>query len=193
MTTFLHRFLAAMGLATALGLAAPQAFARGALGYDQDACVLKVGPDFLYFSGYQMGGDRRKFCEDVPTLGETTFVFDFAQDELRQMTTSFKIMRDTGETGEGGAPVDGPIVASLAPQVYPKGTFNFVHRFDEPGNYLGLVTIDGSGGEHWTARFPFSVASTPPAPKMAYVLLAVATALALGLFMVGRKDEKTKR
>ncbi len=185
-------FMAAAGLAAALGLAAPQAAARGALGYDQDACVLKVGPDFLYFSGYQIGGDKRKFCEDVPNLGETTFVFDYAQDELRQMTTAFRIMRDTGETGEAGAPVDGPVLASLPPQVYPAGTFNFVYRFDEPGNYVGVVTVDGPAGEHWTGRFPFSVAGAPP-PKIAFVLLALATALAAGLFLLGRREEKTKK
>ena len=85
---------AAAGLA--LALAAPRAEARGALGYDQEACVLKVGPDFLYFSGYQFAASPRKFCEDVPEVGETTLVFDLAQDELRQMKLDFRITRDAG-------------------------------------------------------------------------------------------------
>jgi hypothetical protein len=184
------RSTAAAALALAwLAFVAPKAEARGALGYDQDQCVLKVGPDFLYFSGYQMGAGQRKFCEEVPTIGETTFVFDYAQDELRQMKTDFRIVRDSGETGEGGVPLDGPGVAYLPPQVYPKGTFSFVHRFDEAGNYVGVVTIDGQNGEHWVARFPFSVGG-PPTPKTPFVLLGLAAALALTLFLVGRSEKK---
>ena len=172
-----------------LAPAADTAEARGALGYDRDQCVLKVGPDYLYFSGYQAGAAKRKFCEDVPGVGETTFVFDYAQDELRQMKTDFRITRDSGEASEGDVALDGAGVAYLPPQVYPKGTFSFVHRFDEAGNYIGVVTIDGQNGEHWVARFPFSVGG-PPTPKTPFVLLGLAAALALTLFLVGRSEKK---
>ena len=90
----------AMAAGLALVLAAPGARARGALGYDQEMCVLKIGPDFLYFSGYQFAASQRKFCEDIPATGDTTLVFDLAQDELRQMKLDFKILRDGGETGD---------------------------------------------------------------------------------------------
>src|SRR5271169_5025117 len=105
---------AAAGLA--LALAAPRAEARGALGYDQEACVLKVGPDFLYFSGYQFAVSQRKFCEDVPELGDTTMVFDLAQDELRQMKLDFRIIRDAGATPTEGAAADASTVAYLPPE-----------------------------------------------------------------------------
>ena len=86
---------------------APDAKARGALGYDQDQCVLKIGPDFFYFSGYQFGlrasqilRGRSRGWRDHLCLRST------AQDELRQMKTDFRILRDAGESTDG-APVMG--------------------------------------------------------------------------------------
>jgi hypothetical protein len=178
--------------AAGLAFAAPQAEARGALGYDQDMCVLKAGPDFLYFSGYQFAASQRKFCEDVPEIGETTFVFDLAQDELRQMKMDFRIMRDTVDAATEGAPAEASTVAYLPPQVYPKGTFSFVHRFDEPGNYIGVVTVDGPNGEHWVARYPFSVGGAP-ASKTPLILLALACGLALALFYASRPEKKGQK
>jgi hypothetical protein len=177
---------AAAGLA--LALAAPRAEARGALGYDQETCVLKIGPDFLYFSGYQFAKSQRKFCEDVPEVGETTLVFDLAQDELRQMKLDFRISRDVGETPAEGAAPDGATVAYLPPETYPKGTFSFVHNFDEPGNFVGVVTADGPNSEHWVARYPFSVGGAP-ASKTPLVLLALACALALALYFASRPQK----
>ncbi|HXY58143.1 MAG TPA: hypothetical protein VEH76_06145 [Methylocystis sp.] len=170
-----------------------KASARGALGYDQDQCVIKIGPDFLYFSGYQLNlnAEHRKFCEDAPGVGDTTFVFDYGQEELRQMKADFRILRDNGPSG-GDQGVDGPSLAYLPPAVYPKGTFSFVYRFDDPGNYIGVVTMDGPEGEHWVARFPFSVGGAGPS-KTPYVLLALAAAMALGLFFFGGEKKRTAR
>ena len=180
-------FIAAAALA--LALAAPRAEARGALGYDQEACVLKVGPDFLYFSGYQFAVSQRKFCEDVPEVGETTLVFDLAQDELRQMKLDFRITRDAGATPTEGAAADASTVAYLPPETYPRGTFSFVQNFEEPGNFVGVVTADGPNGEHWVARYPFSVGGAP-ASMTPLILLALACALAVGLYFASRPREK---
>jgi hypothetical protein len=183
MKTLNHLISLVMAAGLALVLAEPRAEARGALGYDQDACVLKIGPDFLYFSGYQFAVSQRKFCEDVPEVGDTTLVFDLAQDELRQMKLDFRITRDAG------AAPDGATVAYLPPETYPKGTFSFVHKFDEPGNYVGLVTADGPNGEHWVASYPFSVGGAP-ASMTPLILLALACALTLGLYFASRPQEK---
>lgn len=187
-----HMLYLCVALATA-AFAPEPATARGALGYDQDQCVLKIGPDFLYFSGYQSSSAQRKFCEDAPALGETTFVFDYGQDELRQMKADFRILRDNGGSGDDQATAaDGQILAYLPPRVYPKGTFNFVYRFDEPGNYAGVVTMEGENGERWVARFPFSVGGPPPSTTP-YVLLALAAALALIMFLFGGEKKKIAR
>ena len=178
-----------MAAGLTLALAFPQAEARGSLGYDQDACVLKVGPDFLYFSGYQFAVSQRKFCEDVPQVGETTLVFDLAQDELRQMKLDFRITRDAGATPAEGAAAEASTVAYLPPEIYPRGTFSFVHNFDEPGNFVGVVTADGPNGEHWVASYPFSVGGAP-ASMTPLILLVLASALALGLYFASRPREK---
>ncbi|MBY6243178.1 hypothetical protein [Methylosinus sp. Sm6] len=166
--------------------------ARGDLGLDHDACVLKVGPELIYFAGYQPVSSHRKFCEDAPATGETIFVFDYAEPELREMKVAFRILRDAGET-EDAAALDAATAAFLPPQVYPKGTFSFEHVFAESGDYVGLLTVDGPAGEHWTARFPFSVGKshyelTP------YLLIGAAGLLAAALFVTSRRGAAaTKR
>ena len=84
--------LAAAAALTVL-LAPAAVHAHGAMSREHEVCVLKVGPDFMYFSGYQLAAPQEKFCEDVPQTGETTFVFDYAQDEMRQMKADFRIIR----------------------------------------------------------------------------------------------------
>lgn len=151
---------------------------RTAEGVDREACPLKIGPDVMYLTSYQPVSVNEKFCEDVPATGETIFVFDYPQPELRDMATDFRIVRVAG-TNEV-VDIEAATVAYLPPQVYPTGTLSFEHVFAEPGSYLGIVTADGTHGEHWVSRFPLSVANqysrlTP------YYLLAVAAALALAL------------
>lgn len=187
------RFRAILFVVTAalLSLRPAPVGARGDLVQDADACVLKVGPELIYFAGYQPAASHRKFCEDAPGTGQTIFVFDYAEPELRQMKAGFRILRQSDET-DGPADIEGATVASLPPQAYPKGTFSFEHVFAQPGDYVGVVTIDGETGEHWTARFPFSVGQrqfelTP------YLLIAAAAALAVLLFVANRRSPAGRR
>ncbi|MBG0808826.1 hypothetical protein IY145_05510 [Methylosinus sp. H3A] len=172
--------------------AAPTASARGDLVPDKDSCVLKIGPELMYFAGYQPGdAQQRKFCEDAPRLGETIFVFDYAAPELREMKAGFRILRQTDD-GEDPIVTEATTAAFLAPQIYPKGTFSFAHVFAEPGDFVGVVTVDGSAGEHWTARFPFSVGKRR-FEISPYYLIAAAGLLALLLFVSGRKQPTRAR
>lgn len=174
--------LAAAGL-----LAASPASAHGALRPTETACLLKIGPDFMYFSGYQPAATRRKFCEDIPTTGDTIFVLDFGQPEMREMKADFRILRDAGDDR-----ADAATIAYLAPRAYPTGTMKFEYDFRESGNYLGVVTVDGPHGEHWEAEFPFAVArlSSTRAP---YYLAAIAVALSLLLFVTKANDPPKTR
>ena len=52
--------------------------------------------------------------------------------------------------------------------------------------------MEGSDGERWVARFPFSVGGLGPS-KTPYVLLALAAAMALGLFLFSGDKKKTTR
>lgn len=178
-------------LAALVALAcAPPARAHGDMQRIASACVLKIGPDFMYFSGYQPTASRRKFCEDVPAAGETFFVLDYAQTEMREMTAELRIIRDTGRD-EGPARLPTITVAYLPPKVYPHGTLSFQHHFRETGNFVGIVTLDGPHGERWTSRFPFSVGRLYSA-RAPYYLVAAAAVLALLLLLWGRAENAGK-
>lgn len=175
--------------AISLSLRPGSASARGDLSLDHDACVLKVGPELIYFAGYQPAASHRKFCEDAPSVGATIFVFDYAEPELREMKAAFRILRQTDEADAPPAD-EAATVAYLPPQTYPAGTFSFEHLFTEPGDYVGVLTIDGERGEHWSARFPFSVGKrqievTP------YLLIGAAGLLAVLLFITSRRKAAT--
>jgi hypothetical protein len=170
-----------------LFIATPRASARGALIEDQGACLLKIGPDILYFSGYQASSGKQKFCEDAPKVGEeTTFVFDVADEELRQRKIGFRILRNLGDARE---PVDGPLVAEVAPQAHPTGTFSLVHRFAEGGSFIGIVTLERASGDQSTARYPFSVGGAPQS-AIPYLLLGLAAALAIAVLAKQRLDRR---
>lgn len=164
---------------------APAALAHGAMRAENSACVLRIGPDFMYFSGYQPATSHRKFCEDIPTTGDTIFVLDYAQEEMREMTADFRIVRNVGEEEEQ-ARLDAVTVAYLPPKAYPHGTLNFEHDFKETGDFVGIVTVDGPHGEHWVSRFPFSVGRLY-SPATPYYLLGAAALLATLLFVWGKE------
>ncbi|MGJ0397255.1 MAG: hypothetical protein ACR65U_13620 [Methylocystis sp.] len=166
--------------------------AHGAMQRQRNACLLKVGPDFMYFSGYQPKASRNRFCEDIPATGDTIFVLDYGQDEMRDMSTDFRIIRDVGGQEEQ-APLDTVTVAYLPPKVYPAGTLNFEHVFKDPGAFVGIVTVEGPNGEHWVSRFPFTVGGRPLSAKMPYFLIAAAGVLALTIFVWGKEEHKARR
>ena len=82
----------------------PAALARGALTLSRDVCLLTLGANYMFFSGYQSAKPRKRFCEDVPATGDTIFAMDFAQDEMREMKVDFRILRDVGEVEEREVP-----------------------------------------------------------------------------------------
>jgi hypothetical protein len=169
-----------------------EARAHGAMQRQRSACLLKVGPDFMYFSGYQPEASRNRFCEDIPATGDTIFVLDYGQDEMRGMSTDFRIIRDIGEPAEP-AQLEKATVAYLPPKVYPAGTLNFEHVFKEPGEFVGIVTVDGPNGEHWVSRFPFTVGGRPLSARMPYFLIAAAGVLALTIYFWGKEEAKARR
>jgi hypothetical protein len=171
-------------------LAGPQpADARGDLRRLETSCIVKAGPDQMYFSAYLPNASHRKFCGDIPLTGPAIFVLDYAQPEMREMTAGFRIVRDTGE--QDSDPESGATVAYLAPKRHPNGTLSLQHVFPEAGNFVAIVTLDGPNGEHWVSRFPFSVGG-PWSARTPYYLLAAAAALALLLLLWGSDDASRK-
>jgi hypothetical protein len=182
-----RRATATLAVMACILLAPPRsALARGAVGYDHDRCVLKIGPDFMYFTGYQPASPRKKFCEDAPSTGETIFILDYAQSEMRDMKADFRIVRDVPQAEAAVSP-ESMTEAYLPPKVYPNGTLNFDHTFKEAGNFIGIVTMVGSHGEQWVSRFPFSVGK-PFVSQTPYYLIVVAVALALLLVILNQRQ-----
>lgn len=95
----------------------------------------------------------------------------FKEDERKMTSATLELAADN----------EAVTVAYLPPRVYPNGTLNFEHVFTEPGNYVGIVTADGTHGEHWVARFLFSVAKQYSRRAPFYLLAAAA---GLGLLLL---------
>ncbi len=179
-------FASAALVAVTVGAVPAPAAAHGSMRQAENACVLKIGPDFMYFSGYQPAASHRAFCEDAPTTGTTIFALDYAQSEMREMAADLRILRDTGDDVEEASRLEALTVAYLPPRVYPNGTLNFQHDFKETGSFVGIVTVAGPNGEHWVSRFPFSVGRLY-SPRAPYYLLAAAAVLGLLAILWGKE------
>ncbi len=172
-----------------IAAAAQQAAARGALTLNQDVCLLYIGPDYAYFSAYDPQKPRKRYCEEAPRTGVTVFAIDFAQSEMREMKVDFRILRDIGENADPAA-IQAATLAYAPSKAYLTGSLSLAYDFKEPGEYAGLVTVEGAHGEHWVAYFPFTVAQ-PYRARLPYYLLAAAAFLAIFIIFRG-KDRRGK-
>ncbi len=154
----------------AMVLFASAAHAHGAVGMQDNRCVLRIGPDLMFFTGYQPQNSREEFCDDIPTPGQTVVVLDMQDSELRDMLTEIRIIKDEGNhTTMNGLPfltdaelgnpqvLDPVTITHLLPKTYPTGTLNFAHTFPENGKFIGIVTVKNAHGQTYVSQFPFSV------------------------------------
>jgi len=147
---------AAAALAVAcLGLSSA-ARAHGGLSMDEDSCKLRVGRFLMHFVGYQPDSSSgpREFCEDIPETGRTVVVLDYVNDELRDLPTEVRVIRDTGDESK----LDEITVLHMPPKVYRTGSLSFEHDFTQAGRFIGLVTVGAD--QKLVSRFPFSVGRT---------------------------------
>ena len=191
------RVLAAWLLATVLLTSA--AYAHGGVGMVDNRCVLRIGPDIMFFTGYQPQNSRGEFCDDIPSIGLTVVALDMQETELRDMLTEVRIIRDDGtHTRMNGLPIltdaelaskevlDAVTISYVPPQKYPTGTLTFQHTFPENGKLIGIVTVVNEHGQKYASQFPFAVGQ-PIGKNMAlYGMLLVALAAAgYGLWHYG--------
>ena len=165
------------------------AFAHGGLSMDEDTCKLRVGPYLMHFVGYQpdSASGPKEFCEDIPETGRTIVVLDYLNDELRDLPTEVRIIRDTGSD----AAADNVTLLHLPPKVYPTGSLNFEMNFPESGKFVGLVSVGGA--DKLVSRFPFSVGRRRPWLHLLLPgLLLAAGAIALYRFGMRRRDKATR-
>ena len=198
------RGLAAWLLAMVLLTSA--AYAHGGVGMVDNRCVLRIGKDIMFFTGYQPQNSREEFCDDVPNAGQTVVALDMQETELRDMLTEIRLIKDDGShTQMNGLPVltdadladkaalDAVSIAYFPPKKYPTGTLTFEHTFPENGKFIGIVTVENDHGQKFVSQFPFAVGQPVGKNLVLYGLI-------LGVLIVGvwaylalwRKTEKAR-
>jgi hypothetical protein len=129
--------------------------AHGGLAMAQGICKLTIGPYHMHFTGYQPDSIHNKeFCEDIPATGRTVVALDYLEDALGALPVEIWVIRDTDSEQDH----HGITVLHLPPKIYPNGTVYFEHSFDQPGKFVGLVTVGGKQ-EH-VSLVPFSVGAS---------------------------------
>ena len=195
----IKRGLAAWLLATVLLSSA--AYAHGGVGMQDNRCVLRIGPDLMFFTGYQPQNSREEFCDDVPNKGQVVVALDMQDTELREMLTEIRLIKDNGtHTRMNGLPflsdaelaskelLEPATIAYLPPRKYPTGTLTFEHTFPENGKFIGIVTVENQHGQKYVSQFPFAV-GVPLGKSLALYGMMIAALLGVvyGLWNYGRK------
>ena len=152
---------------------------------DKNFCILKFGPYGMHLTEYQPDlSDRQELCGDIPSTGRTVVVLDFIEGELRSLPVEIRVIKDTGSEQD----LQAITVLHLPPKVYPAGSVNFEHNFDQPGKFVGLVTV----GDKHVSRFPFSVGETKIWLPPTYFLIALSGVAVVGvIFFAMRGRGKT--
>ena len=187
----------------AMSLLTSAAYAHGGVGMVDNRCVLRIGPDIMFFTGYQPQNSREEFCDDVPNTGQTVVALDMQDTELRAMLTEIRLIKDDGtHTRMNGLPVlsdaelaskellDPVTIAYFPPKQYPTGTLTFEHTFSENGKFIGIVTVRNEHGQTFVSQFPFSVGQ--PIARNIGMYVGLLVVLALGVYGIWRYGNKPK-
>lgn len=145
------------------------AFGHGGVVLEEDLCIINIGYLQAHFKIYlPQERQRQEFCEDIPSTGESLFVMEYLHPGLDEAAIDFRVIRNVTGLGRfamwedvaGIADLDEVTVFYHAPAIVP-GVYSVIHRFDEPGEFIGIVTAaPGDGGAPYTAVFPFEVGFT---------------------------------
>jgi len=156
----------------ATGLCIAQAQAHGAVGVENNRCLMKIGPYEMNFTGYQPQKSFSQYCDDVPDTGKTVIVLDVQQtdsstnivgaansNDLRDMAIDMRVLKNVGQASDD-VDVEKNTEIYIGPKKYPQGSLHFEHDFAQAGNFIGLVSAKNDHGQVFVARFPFSVGET---------------------------------
>ena len=180
------------------------AYAHGGVGMVDNRCVLRIGPDIMFFTGYQPQSSRDEFCDDIPSIGQTVVALDMQDTELRNMLTEIRIIKDDGtHTRMNGLPfltdaelanksaLDSVSINYVSPKKYPTGTLTFEHTFPETGKFIGFVTVENDHGQKYVSQFPFSVGQPFGQSIGLYiVMVALLAGGVVGIWYYGGKQKK---
>ena len=156
-------------LALCLPLLSQPAAAHGSVALEDDLCAIKIGYFRAHFRIF-LPEERQhdEFCEDIPETGTSVFVMEYLHAGLGSVPLDFRIIRDVTGMGRFARwedvqaidDIDSVTVFYQEPQQVPD-VFTVMHEFEEPGEYIGIVTA--AGGENrntYYAVFPFEVGFT---------------------------------
>lgn len=144
-----------------------------------DTCVLHIGPYKMYFNSYQpeIYYDRQ-FCQELPATGNTVLVLDYVEQELRSLPIEVRIIKDTGSEQN----LEAITLVHLPAKIYPTGSIDVKYNFDQPGKFVGLVSV-GEKQEH-VSRFPFSVGETGAISHFThYMMILVPLLVGIGVLV----------
>ena len=159
-------------LATLLSICAllpALANAHGGVVLEDDLCVIQIGyfqAHFKIFLPRERAHDD--FCEDIPEPGEAVFVMEFMHEGLGSAPIEFRIIRNVTGLGlfaglqdiERIPDLQAVTVFHQRPVIEPD-VYSIVHRFDEPGEFIGIVSASyPETGKVYRAVFPFEVGFT---------------------------------
>lgn len=156
---------------------------------EKNFCILKIGPYGMHLTGYQPElSAGKESCGEVPGIGRTVLVLDYIEGELRSLPVEVRIIKDTGSEQD----LQAITVLHVPSKVYPSGFISLEHNFDQPGKFVGLITLGGPH-EH-VARFPISIGeSNVVSHFMHYIMVIVPLAAIAGgavIFFVVRGRRK---
>lgn len=153
-----------------------------------DTCVLHIGPYKMYFASYLPDTFyERKFCQELPGSGNAVLVLDYVEHELRSLPVEVRVIRDTGSEDN----LEAITITHLPTKVYPTGSISVKHNFENPGKFVGLVSV-GEKGEHVT-RFSFSVGEQGIMSHLTHyimIVVPVMVGIAVAVFFAIRDRRK---
>ena len=155
---------------------------------EKNFCIVKIGPYGMHLTGYQPDlSAGKESCGEVPGTGRTVLVLDYIEGELRSLPVEVRIIKDTGSEQD----LQAITILHVPSKIYPSGFISLDYNFDQPGKYVGVVTLGGTH-EH-VARFPISIGeSNVVSHLMHYIIVIVPLAALTGgaaifFFLRGRR------
>ena len=147
-----------------------KATAHGGVYMEDDLCIIQIDFFQAHFTVYQpQTRANKEYCEDIPDVTDTVFVLDYLHNSLKEMPLDFRIIRDIKDLGRFAKwediaqieDLDHATVFYQPPVRRPNAVFTVEYKFEEPGNYIGIVTTrHPTKDKIYRAVFPFEVGNT---------------------------------
>ena len=116
----------------------------------EDSCIITIGfytaPILQLISRKHLAISN--FCEDLDDASETVFVLDYLHKSLSEVAVDFRIIRNVTDKGEYVQIEDINLIENIdlhtvfyqPPIIKENASYMVTHVFNEPGNYVGIVT-----------------------------------------------------